>query len=834
MTTKDYCYSISLKEGKDGKEGNQDLIRTHLEKLFCNKKFNDAFAPSEKLPIDIGVATQWKTKKSVCLDIKTRAKPMRARIQRLLRAFEDSDLVVNSDIRLIKPVSGTDACDFDRFKQAKGAVRWDTLEHNGPYFKHLYEPLPDPLGVGIVYDGKKYALSRAEEDAASFYAKRIITEEKSVKKYLDKKEFNENFFKDFKTYFTAEHKKIFKDFKKFDFTPLVKRLKEIKEQKEREKREKREEKERLKKEKEKEKKSKKSKKDGDKGDKVEDTEDPAKKRERIEKLEKKLNFSFAYVNDVKKDIRNSAVELPGLYVGSGNVMTNKGKIKQLYYPEDVTINVTDKKSAPTPPKGHRWGAVVHDKTANWTARYIDKTTGKHKYILLAETGDLLKFEKARKLNYFIDVVDKHIERLLKSKSVKDNQIGCALYLIKEYGIRVGNECEDEQCDSSEKVVGATTLMVQNVTCNMDKDKGIYQLELSFKGKDSVSYDNTLDVSKDVYDHMVKYTKKSKKADDHVFAEITSGDVNKYLKSIDKDFSAKVFRTRLASSMMHKGLQELDVDDESTEEEKIAGFNEVNRSVAIKLNHKKGLTDAAKEKLKKDQEKIDELKKKMKAEDNKTKKDKLKAEIKKKEAELNERDKSKEIALDTSKKNYIDPRIVKAWAEYVNLGGCNDEVEEEEDEEDDDEKEEKVIRHCVDKVYTKAHMKHFRWAIEDTAFDEDWDYSETPLDCMVGEELQPDTDKPVNKPDKPNKSEKKTEKKTENKKEKTPEKPKPQSAPKKEKKETKEKNEIKEKKLKDLKKINKDSLHFMRCINKISKEFGESASTVEKEFDELIA
>ena len=792
MTTKDYCYYILLKEGKEGKEGNSDLIRDHLEALFRNKKFkDDAFAPSEKLPIDIGVATQWKTKKSVCLDIKTRAKPVRARIQRLLRAFGDADLVINADMRLVKPIVNADACDFDRFKQAKGAVRWNTLEHNGPYFKHLYEPLPDPLGVGIIYDGQKYALSRAEEDAASFYAKRIITEEKSVKKYLDKKEFNDNFFKDFKTYFTADHKKIFKDFKKFNFTPLVKRLKEIKEQKEREKREKREEKERLKREREKAKKGKK----GDKGD----EEDPAKKRERIEKLEKKLNFSFAYVNGVKKDIRNSAVELPGLYVGSGNVMTNKGKIKQLYYPKDVTINVTDKKSVPVPPPGHKWGAVVHDKTANWTARYEDKTTGKHKYILLAETGDLLKFEKARKLNYFIDTVDKHIEKLLKSKSVKDNQIGCALYLIKEYGIRVGNECEDDQCDSAEKVVGATTLMVQNVTCNMDPDTGSYHLDLSFKGKDSVSYDNTLDVSKGVYDHMVKYTKKSKKPDDNVFGEITSGDVNKYLKSIDKDFSAKVFRTRLASSMMYEGLKELDIDDEVTEEEKIAGFNDVNRRVAIKLNHKKGLTDAAKEKLKKDQEKINELKKKMKDEDNKAKKEKLKAEIKKKEADLSERDKSKEIALDTSKKNYIDPRIVKAWAEYVNLGGCNDE-EEEEEEDEDDEKEEKVIRHCVDKVYTKAHMKHFRWAIEDTAFDEDWDYSETQLDCMVGDELQPDVANPEKKPEKKQKSPEKAE-------------------------------NIK-KKLKGLKTINKDSLHFVKCVNKISKEFDETPSTVEQEFDKL--
>ena len=207
----------------------------------------------------------------------------------------------------------------------------------------------------------------------------------------------------------------------------------------------------------------------------------------------------------------------------------------------------------------------------------------------------------------------------------------------------------------------------------------------------------------------------------------------------------------------------------------------------------------KEKLKKDQEKINELRKKMKAEENKAKKDKLKADIKKKDAELDERDKSKEIALDTSKKNYIDPRIVKAWAEYVNLGGCNDEVEEEEEDDEDDEKD-KVLKHCVDKVYTKAHMKHFRWAIEDTAFDEDWDYSETPLDCMVGEDLQPSMDKDV-KDVKDIKA--------------------------------KDKKEIPTDILKSLKKVNKDSLFFLKCIKKIAKEFSQTESTVEKEFNKLV-
>ena len=668
----EYCYTIHYK----GKEGSIDssLIVTHLEHLFRNKKFETAF--TDKIPIDIAVSSLWKNKKTVCLDIKTRSQQIKQNISKLLSDITDKDLVINEQLYLRKPTLSK--TNLDCFKQEKGEIRWNTLEHNGPYFKHLYEP-PEILGVNIIYDGKEYKLSPKEEEVASFYAKRIITEEKSTKKYLDKKEFNLNFFNDFKTYFTPEHKKIFKDFKKFDFSKFVDFLKQNKDQKEEAKRIKR------------------------------DSEhyEVEKVKDRISKLERKLNFSYAYVDDNKKEIRNSAVEMPGIYVGSGNIMTNKGKVKQDYYPEDVTINVS-KGCIPNPPKGYKWGKVVHVQTANWTARYKDKTTGKYKYILLAETGDLLKFEKARKLNYYIDVVDKRINDLLKGKS-KDNQTGCALYLIKEYGIRVGNECEDD-CESSEKVVGATTLMVQNVKCK--KVKNEYHVELSFKGKDSVSYDNTLVVKKEVYDHIASFLT-NKKGTDNVFHEITSNDINKYLKSIDKDFSAKVFRTRLASSMMYEGLNQLEYDDES-DEQKIADFNKVNRLVAIKLNHKKGHTDSVKERLKKDQEKIEELKEKCNLEKDEKKKTKIKADIEKKEFQLYDRDESKEIALDTSKKNYIDPRIVKAWVEK-NF---------------EDEKR-------LEKIYTKTHMKHFRWAIEDSSFDDEWDYNDTELDSIVGEDLNPE-------------------------------------------------------------------------------------------------
>jgi len=633
-------------------ESVKKTIVSHIENMF--KDF-------EKIPFDIGIASLWKTKKTVYLDIKTRSQQVREQIADIL----DKEIVINEQIRLCP--CKVERCDVERFKMEKGAVRWEKLEHNGPYFKHLYEPPTERLSAKLIYGGKEYALTPEEEEVASFYAKRIITEEKSTKKYLDKKQFNDNFFNDFKLYFTAQHAKIFTDFKKFDFSNFVIRIKQLKEEKEREKEEK-------------------------------EKDEQKEKEDRILKLERKLNFCFAYVNDVKKEIRNSAVELPGIYVGSGNVMTNKGKIKHIYNPEDVTINVSQG-CIPVPPKGHSWGEVVHNQNANWTARYKDKTTGKYKYILLSETGDLLKFEKARKLNRHIEVVDKRIHDLLNSRNVKEQQIGCALYLIKEYGIRVGNECEDD-CDSDEKVVGATTLMVQNVTCRKNK-----YIDLSFKGKDSVSYDNTLTVSPKVYEHISSFTK-HKKGHENVFHEINSNDVNKYLKSIDKDFSAKVFRTRLASSIMFDELK-YDYEDES-DEQKIADFNHANRLVAVKLNHKKGLTDAVKERLKKDQEQIDALKEKYDDEKDEKKKKKLEADIESKEMKLSERDKSKEIALDTSKKNYIDPRIVKVWAERVDVK--------------------------LDKIYSKTHLKHFSWALDT---DDSWDYDETELDPMVGEELCPE-------------------------------------------------------------------------------------------------
>ena len=688
---------ISYYTNKNITEIEKKLIIDFFEKLLG----------SDMSYVDIAFSLLWKKYKEVSIDIKTRSSSIKEKIKKVLK----NELNITSDFKLIKSVKNE--CDFDRFKIKKGDQRWSTLDHNGPYFKHLLEPY-DPLGIKLLYDGNGYELAPQEEEVIVLYAKRLITEEKSTKKFINSKnslvskQFNKNYFTDLKTYLTPAHKKIFTDFSKFDFTPFVKRIKHIKDEKEKEKEHLRD----IKK----------------KGTEKEKRQiDGLKKTDRISKLEKKLNYSYAYVNGIKKNVRNSAVEMMGLFVGSGDNMTHKGKIKPKYYPEDVTINIS-KGLIPPLIKGHKWKEIVNDQSGNWTAKYTDKITQKNKYILLSETGDLLKFEKARKLNKNIRIIDQKINDLLKSKSVKENQIGCCIYLIKEYGLRIGNENEDDTSCKTEKVVGASTLLKKNVKCEKVGEE--YHVILDFKGKDSVLYNNTLIVDRLFYDHIVK---SSKHKDEKLFDQISSADVNRYLKSIDRDFSAKVFRTRLASHIMYEGLNKLKYDDDTPDEQKLADFNRVNRDVAIKLNHKKGIEENTLLKLKEEEENLKKIEKEMKSEKDKKKKDKLKKQVSDKKSKLFEKKENIGIAKETSKKNYIDPRIVKSWAEKVNLYDCKDEEEEDEDEEVE------IQPSCVDKIYSKEQLKHFRWAIEDDTFDENWDYKDTKLDCIY-EELEPEMDK----------------------------------------------------------------------------------------------
>ena len=72
-------------------------------------------------------------------------------------------------------------------------------------------------------------------------------------------------------------------------------------------------------------------------------------------------------------------------------------------PEDVTINIGDGSTVPTPNVPGKWKTVVHDKTVTWLANWIENVNGNYKYVFLAAgsslkgQSDMNKFEKSREL-----------------------------------------------------------------------------------------------------------------------------------------------------------------------------------------------------------------------------------------------------------------------------------------------------------------------------------------------------------------------------------------------------------------------------------------------------
>ncbi len=165
-----------------------------------------------------------------------------------------------------------------------------------------------------------------------------------------------------------------------------------------------------------------------------------------------------------------------------------------------------------------------------------------KYVFLAAESkikgenDKKNYEKARRLKDKIDEIRNDYKKKLKSLDVIDNQLGVCTYLIDNLALRVGNEKGEDEADT----VGCCSLKVKNVEFPQEN-----QIKLDFLGKDSIRYENTVDVPSEIYENLIKFSK-GKGADDLLFDQINTGRLNDYLKSFMQDLSAKVFRTYNAS------------------------------------------------------------------------------------------------------------------------------------------------------------------------------------------------------------------------------------------------------------------------------------------------
>jgi DNA topoisomerase I len=663
-----YCYKIS------GDFNDSEELKSKIEKIYSKKKFGElAFSSDEKIPF---IVIYDQSENQVCVKLTSKAKKNIERIEAIHKKLKAIDLKINDELSFEKPLlAETAVCEWwanGNNCVDKSSIKWTSLEHNGPYFGHLMQPY-EPHKAPLIYDGKTIKLSPEEEKVANFYARRIISEEAGnvIAKLTEDSVFNKNFFEDFKSLLSSENKKIIKVFSKLDFSKIVNKLKEIKE--------------------------------NDKT--VSDKEKTAKK---IALAEKQQAYGFAIINGVKEAVGAYTVEPASLFMGRGN-NPKRGKIKRDVEPEQVTINIGKTATIPAPPSGHKWGGIVHDQTAGWLASWKDTLSGENKYVYFAATGqlksksDLHKYELGRKLNKFIEKVRKqYIADSQNKTNPKLSQLGTVLYMIDNFGVRVGGEKGADETDT----VGASTLRVEHLSL-----KAPDVIIFDFLGKDSIRFYKELKVEPFIFNNVSKFIK-GKPKDAQLFDLISASDINNYLKTFDSEFSAKVFRTRLASTIMDSALKETKIPKNATQDQRKNLFIKANAKVAEVLNHQRTISKKSEESIKKQTLELKELQKELKEAKSDGKKTKtLEEKIKKKKGMIESKKDTQHIAVTTSLTNYIDPRIVVAWA--------------------------KATETNIPKIYTAVLQKKFAWALNMT--EEDWDYSTTPI--LKGmDKLEPGTGK----------------------------------------------------------------------------------------------
>ena len=659
-----YCFDVINPQ-------NLPIDSDELKEFVKNLYLGDdgiKFRRDEEIPL---ITVFHSVDNSVCVIITRKGRGPNnnyTRVENINQSFQGSQIPWKNGISLTHPYLFEQQLTnkWEELKVGKKGKRWESIIQQGPYFSEIFMPYK-PFGSSILYDEVEYPLTPLEEKIASFYAKRIIAEKAGgtaeSSKWTNDDVFNTNYWNDFKTYLTPAHKNIFRDFSKIDWSPLIERIE---------------------------------------ADKSLEVSNEEKMNKKVETEEKKRKYGYAVLDGKKEKVGNFTVEPQGIFYGRGK-NPNRGRIKAVVEPNMVTLNIGPKDPVPKPPPGHNWGGVITDQNSVWLARWRDNITGQTKYVKFSDEGklkgesDVQKYEKARKLHMYINTVREKYMVYAASDNIIKMQLGTVLYLIDHFGVRVGNERDDDEADT----VGASTLRVEHL-----KFKSPDIVIFDFLGKDSIQFYKELKVPIPIYSNFENLVI-GKKAQSQIFDKISSDNINTYLKEFDSSFSAKVFRTRLASSIMYEGLKEVMIPEGSTKVRVRQLFGVANKKVAEVLNHTRSVSTKAMESVQKKKDTLLKLQQEVQQLQNEGRPlGKRLERMERIEIEIASKTDVMTVAMNTSLKNYIDPRIIVSWAKEQNVD--------------------------LSFIYTPALIRVFQWAIQTT--DSDWDWMNAEL--LGNSELEP--------------------------------------------------------------------------------------------------
>ena len=148
-----------------------------------------------------------------------------------------------------------------------------------------------------------------------------------------------------------------------------------------------------------------------------------------------------------------------------------------------------------------------------------------------------KYKKILKLNKTFKNIIEDINKIIDSNKYNDEyDIAIIIYIIINCGFRIGNEKYKTENNS----FGITTLLYKHL--NFYKN----DLTIDFIGKKGVR-----NISKCLNYNIIKYLKKKKKSnnDDNKVFDITSNDVNIFLKKYNEKITSKDLRTWNANNLL---------------------------------------------------------------------------------------------------------------------------------------------------------------------------------------------------------------------------------------------------------------------------------------------
>lgn len=303
-------------------------------------------------------------------------------------------------------------------------------------------------------------------------------------------------------------------------------------------------------------------------------------------------YGYAMVDGERVEIANYIVEPSGIFMGRGQHPL-RGRWKEGARHQDITLNLSP--GAPRPPGD--WGEIVWEPDTLWVARWKDKLSGKMKYVWLSDTASLKqereaqKFDEAARLGAELERVRAHIEQGLKDPDPKRRMVATACYLIDALCLRVGDEKDPDEADT----VGATTLRPEHLTLHPDgtaefkfygKDFVHWHKKLKLPEMVRQNLAELASAARPPNSSTKGKKKHPTRDKPQLFPDISSRDVNAYLSEALPGLTAKVFRTHHATEAVRSNLESSAVQASDPEYEKHKAATLANLQAAMLCNHTK--------------------------------------------------------------------------------------------------------------------------------------------------------------------------------------------------------------------------------------------------------